>query len=58
MVRSTDCSFRGPEFNSQHLYDSLQVSVTPVSEDLAPSHRHAGRIPVHIKINISKERKI
>jgi hypothetical protein len=38
-------------FPSQHPHGSSQLSVTPIPEDLAPSHRHAGRKPVHIKIN-------
>lgn len=32
MVKSTKCSSRRPEFNSQHLRGSSQASVTPVSE--------------------------
>lgn len=31
---------RGSQFNSQHPYDSLQQSVTPVSEGKTPSQRH------------------
>jgi hypothetical protein len=27
VVKSTDCSFRGPEFNSQQPHDGLQQSV-------------------------------
>jgi hypothetical protein len=38
LVKSTDCSSRGPRFNSQHLHGSSQLSVTPVSGDLVPSH--------------------
>jgi hypothetical protein len=32
---------------------SSQLSTTPVPDDLAPLHRNAGRIPMHIKINKS-----
>jgi hypothetical protein len=32
---------------------SPQLSVTPVSEDLAPSDRHISRTPMHININKS-----
>lgn len=31
------CSSMGPRFNSQHPHGSLQLSITPVSEDLTPS---------------------
>lgn len=34
VVRSICCSCRGPEFDSQHLRDGSQPSVTPVPEDL------------------------
>lgn len=37
MVKSTDCSFRGPEFNSQHLHGGSQPSVSPGPEDLMSS---------------------
>jgi hypothetical protein len=36
----TGCSSRGPEFNSQHLHGSSQLSVTPVPGDRTASHRH------------------
>lgn len=39
VVKSTDCSCRGPGFSSQY----PQMSVTPVPRDLVPSaglHRH------------------
>ena len=29
VVKSTDCSFRGPGFNSQDPYDSSQLSMMP-----------------------------
>jgi hypothetical protein len=35
VVKSTDCSSRGPRVNSQKPHGSLQLSVTPVP----PSHR-------------------
>ena len=38
-VESTDCSSRGPRFNSQHPHNSTYLSVTPVPGDLTPSHR-------------------
>jgi hypothetical protein len=40
---STDCSSRGPGFNSQHPQSSSQLSVTPVPGDLIPSHTHICR---------------
>jgi hypothetical protein len=39
-VKSTTCSSRGPGFNSQYPQGSSQLSITPVSGDLTPSHRH------------------
>ena len=42
-VKSTSCSSRGPEFNSQHPHGSSKLSVTPVPGDLTPSHRHTYR---------------
>ena len=59
-VKNTDCSFRGPGFNSQHPHDSSQPSITPVPRDLMPScglpqhcthmaHRHANKTPIHTK---------
>jgi hypothetical protein len=39
-VENTGCSSRRPGFNSQHPHGSSQPSVTPLSGDLKPSHRH------------------
>jgi hypothetical protein len=39
-----------PEFNSQHPHGSSHLSVTPVPEDLMPSYRTAGKIPMHMKL--------
>ncbi|CAO2583729.1 17-beta-hydroxysteroid dehydrogenase 13 [Lemmus lemmus] len=39
-VGSSDCSSRGPGFDSQHPHGSSQLSVTPVPRDPTPSHRH------------------
>ena len=36
-VKSTDCSFRGLEFDSQHPEAGTQASVIPAPGDLAPS---------------------
>jgi hypothetical protein len=57
VVKGNGCSSRGSKFNSQHPQGSSQQSVTPVPEDLEPLHRHAGRIPTHIKINKSWKKK-
>ena len=38
-VKSTDCSSRGPGFNSQHKHVSSQLSENPVTGDLTPSHQ-------------------
>ena len=38
-VKSTDCSSRGPRFNSQHPHSSSHLSVTAVLRDLIPSRR-------------------
>ena len=35
VVKSTDCSSRGPRFNSQHPHGGSQLSVAPVPEDPA-----------------------
>lgn len=35
VLKNTGCSFGA--FDSQHLHSSLQLSITPVSEDLKPS---------------------
>jgi hypothetical protein len=46
----------GPRFNSQYPHSRSHLSVTPVPRDLAPSHRHihAGKTPMHIKVNKSE----
>jgi hypothetical protein len=41
VVKTTDCSSKGPEFNSQHPHGN--TTVTPVPEDPTPSHRHTCR---------------
>ena len=38
-LKSTDCSSRGPEFNSQHPHGSSHLSVTPLPGDLTSSHQ-------------------
>ena len=38
VVKSTGCSFRGLEFNSQHPYDGLQPSITVVTLDIMNSY--------------------
>lgn len=46
-LKSTDCSSEGPKFDSQHLQDSLQLSVTPVSGHPIPSfelHRYCTHV--------------
>ena len=43
VLKNTDCSARGPGSNSQHPHGSSELCVTPVPEDLAPSHRHTCR---------------
>lgn len=51
-LKSSDCSSRGPSFNSPHPQDSSQLYVTPVSEHLTPSQRHnihAEETKIHIK---------
>jgi hypothetical protein len=53
-VKSTGCSSRGPQFDSQHPYGSSQLPATPVPGDLMPSRRYTCRqnTDVHkIKIN-------
>jgi hypothetical protein len=49
MLRTLAVLNKGTRFNSQNPYDSSQLSVIPVPEDLTPLHRHAGRTPMHIK---------
>jgi hypothetical protein len=49
VVKRTGCSSRGPEFNSQHLHGSSQLSITIVPGDLVPPHRLAGKTPMHMK---------
>jgi hypothetical protein len=40
-VQSTDCSSRGPVFNSQHPHDSSQtITITTVPGDLILTHTH------------------
>ena len=60
MLKSTGCSSRGPEFNSQHPHGGSQPSVTPVQGDPTSFgglhgdsvHRHTCRkTPLHIKIS-------
>jgi len=49
VVKNIGCSPRVPRFNSQHPHGGSQLSVTPVSGDPTPSHRHASKTPMHIK---------
>jgi hypothetical protein len=44
-----------PGFNSQYPHGSLQLFVILVPGDPTPSHRHAGKAPIHIKIIIFKK---
>ena len=59
MLKSTGCSSRGPEFNSQHSHNGSQPSVILIPGYLMPSsglHRHctdvvqihAGKTPKHL----------
>ena len=41
VVKSNDCSFRGPRFDSQHPYGSSQLSVTPRSDTLTQTYMQA-----------------
>ncbi|CAO2590642.1 hypothetical protein LEMLEM_LOCUS5939, partial [Lemmus lemmus] len=45
VVKSTDCSSRGPGFNSQHPHGSSQLSEDPVPGDLT-LHTNAHKIKV------------
>ena len=64
MVKSTDCSSRGPKFNSQHTHGSYQLFLTPVlgicvRRDLAPVHRHTCRQSTSAhKMKIYQKKKI
>jgi hypothetical protein len=51
VVKSTGCSSRGSEFDSQQPQDSLQLSVTPGPRDLAPPPRY-----VQAKIYLKKKK--
>ena len=52
VVKSTGCSSRGPQFNSQHPHGSSQLSVTPASGDPTPSDIHAGKTPVQMSTSL------
>ena len=60
VVKSTDCSSREPEFNSQHPHDSLQLSVIPVPRAPTPhtdihANTNVYRIQIYLyRIQISK----
>jgi hypothetical protein len=45
VVKYTGCPSREPEFNSQHLHGSSQLSVTPVLEGTLDMH--TGKTPMH-----------
>lgn len=45
---NTGCSSRRPQFNSQPLHGSLQLSVAPIMGYLVPLLTYTGKIPVHI----------
>lgn len=48
-IESTGCSSWTPVCNSYHFSSSLQLSATPVSEDVMPcSHMHASKTLIHI----------
>ena len=42
-MKSTDCSSKGSDLNSQHPHGSSQLSITPVPGDHTSSHRHIRR---------------
>ena len=52
-VKSTGCSLSGPEFDSQHPHDILELSVTPVPGDLIPAYILAGKTPICIQNKIN-----
>ena len=39
------CSSIGPRFNSQHLHDNSELSITPIPGDLMPSSGFLGHEP-------------
>ena len=54
-VKSTDCSSRGPGFNSQHPHGSKQLSVTPRSHTLTHTCRqntNANKMKIFFKKRI------
>jgi hypothetical protein len=54
VVKSIDCSSRGPGFNPQHSHGGSQLPVTPVPGDSMPAHTHpcSQNINIHKKIYI------
>lgn len=50
VIKSTSCSCRQPGFNSQHPYDGLQPSLTPVLGDQWPP-QVLGMHMVHIYLS-------
>lgn len=58
LLKSSDYSYRKPRFSFQHSQGGLQLTVTPVPEDLMPSSGlwtsgctdvRADKIPIHRK---------
>jgi hypothetical protein len=48
VVKSTDCSSKGPEFKSQHLHGGSQSSVMGSDDLFWYANVHAGKIPIYI----------
>jgi len=55
VVKSTGCFSRGPWFKFQNQHDSSQLSITPVSRDLIPSHL-GNRLQDTVHKNINKKK--
>jgi hypothetical protein len=55
VIKSTGFSSRGPRFNSQHPQGNSPLSLIPVPGLWALSHKHGGKIPMDIKINLLKK---
>jgi hypothetical protein len=56
VVKSTGCSSRGPEFNSQQPHGGSQPSVMGSDTLFWPGGIHAGRM-LYTKINLKKKKK-
>jgi hypothetical protein len=57
VIKNTVCSFRGPEFNSQHMLAHNHLNYSLIgSDDLfwyADRYTHADKTSIHININQS-----